>query len=399
MDILVITRVHLSDYTGGTTVYAHDLNRFLHKLGHNITHLCFSSRESGEFFYDGIKVIKYQSDINNKLLNFIKRFFKFRKILNNFYIQNTPDLIVTHDVITSQFLILNGIPPKKRVFFIHAVHSHELTFEMFKRIKQDSILDKVKTSFSYLIKYFLYYCLERITLKTAAKIITDSEYDNKEILKYHGNKWQSKISIIPIGVDLHKFFVTKSKEDIRSKYNLHKNNIVFLVIRRLEHRMGLLNLIDAFSTINAKDASLLIVGKGTLRGYLEARIDELGVQDKVKMLGFISEKEKIEVIQASDYMIIPSEELEGFGIVTLEAWACNVPVIGTPVGAIPDNLKKLDSSFITADITPDALRDKIQWAIDNKTTLTNSITYRQHVENNYDWNIIADRVVKVFNSI
>jgi hypothetical protein len=67
----------------------------------------------------------------------------------------------------------------------------------------------------------------------------------------------------------------------------------------------------------------------------------------VQLLGFVPEGQLAKYYQASDLVVMPTLQLEGFGLVTVEALACGTPVMGTPVGAIPEVLRTVDPLLVT----------------------------------------------------
>jgi glycosyltransferase involved in cell wall biosynthesis len=84
-----------------------------------------------------------------------------------------------------------------------------------------------------------------------------------------------------------------------------------------------------------------------LRPALLGRIGQLCLTDRVQLLGFVPEKQLCRYYQCADLVIMPTSELEGFGLVTVEALAAGAPVLGTPVGALPEVLRRIDPFLVT----------------------------------------------------
>jgi glycosyltransferase involved in cell wall biosynthesis len=99
--------------------------------------------------------------------------------------------------------------------------------------------------------------------------------------------------------------------------------------------MGLEILLRAFRLLarEVPDLHLAIGGSGPLEGMLRALRGSLGLSDRVRFLGYVPEAALPGLYAAADLFVLPTEQLEGFGLVTVEALACGTPVVGTPVGA------------------------------------------------------------------
>ncbi len=99
-----------------------------------------------------------------------------------------------------------------------------------------------------------------------------------------------------------------------------------LVLRRLEYRMGIQDLLAVLADAPA-GTRLTIIGSGTYEGALRDQVAALGLHDRVTFAGRVDEDEKLRLMQTADFMILPSADLEGFGIVVLEALEAGLPVI------------------------------------------------------------------------
>jgi glycosyltransferase involved in cell wall biosynthesis len=145
---------------------------------------------------------------------------------------------------------------------------------------------------------------------------------------------------------------------------------------------------------------LIIGGHGPLRDKLLALVNHLGLRDHVHMVGFIPEEALVRYYQMADLFVLPSQDLEGFGLVTLEALACGLPVLGTPVGGTQEILTRWDPGFLLSDSRPQSMAQGI---IDSHRRLAESADQavsisrrcREFVESHYSW----DRNVAALESI
>ena len=143
--------------------------------------------------------------------------------------------------------------------------------------------------------------------------------------------------------------------------------IHLLTVRNLEPRMGLDNLLKAIALLKEKalNIHLVIGGKGPERKNLENLIRRYELFDHVTMTGFIPAEQLPKYYGAADFFVLPTRELEGFGLVTPESMACGTPVLGTPVGGTREILSGFDSKFLFKDATPGAMVEGILWAVDH----------------------------------
>ncbi len=152
-------------------------------------------------------------------------------------------------------------------------------------------------------------------------------------------KVQDKVCNIPIGVDaVNPVFERVVR--IREKYAGKK--IIFSLGRLVEYK-GYEYLIRAACRLS-DDYLILIGGKGPLRQHLQTLIEELGVADKVKLAGFISDKDLPDYFGACDVFCLSSIwKTEAFAIVQVEAMSCGKPVVATEI-------PKSGVSWVNADL-------------------------------------------------
>ncbi|HMI56291.1 MAG TPA: glycosyltransferase family 4 protein, partial [Gemmatimonadaceae bacterium] len=112
---------------------------------------------------------------------------------------------------------------------------------------------------------------------------------------------------------------------------------LFVYLGRLKKYKRVDTVIRAFAGLNVPQAKLEIAGTGDYRASLERLVKSLGLTDRVKFLGFISEEEKLHLLRRAWASTLASPK-EGWGISNLEAAACGTPVIAADSPGIRESV-------------------------------------------------------------
>ena len=155
------------------------------------------------------------------------------------------------------------------------------------------------------------------------------------------NASQRMVKVAP-GIDV-EHFTPQDSTALRKELGLEKKKVL-VCVGRLVHRKGQDRLIESMPEIIAKvpDAHLLIVGQGPYLGHLKKLVADNHLHGYVTFIGRIQYGELPRYICAGDLFVMPSRsrfgglEVEGLGIVYLEASACGLPVIAGSSGGAPD---------------------------------------------------------------
>ena len=228
--------------------------------------------------------------------------------------------------------------------------------------------------------------MEAANLRRSAAVVVLSEHSRREVLTF--GYPPAQIRLIPGGTDLERFHPATDRAAARQRLGLPAGQALLLSVRRLAPRMGLDNLVRSMPAVVARrpDVLLLIGGKGPERERLERLVAELGLEDHVRLLGFIADDDLAAYYQAADAFVLPTLALEGFGLVTTESLACGTPVLGTPVGATPEILRRLDARLVLPGTGPEALAEGITAFLGSEwwAGLTPERLHR-FVQDNYTW--------------
>ena len=204
----------------------------------------------------------------------------------------------------------------------------------------------------------------------------------------------SKIHIIPGGVDTHQFQNNLSRQQAREKLGWPQDRFIIFTPRRLVHRMGLDKLLNAIAQLKAEkhDPWLAIAGKGPLRESLEQQSTELNLNNAVKFLGFLLDNDLPTAYQAADLTIMPSQSLEGFGLVLLESLASGTPVLCTPVGGMPEVINDFSPELITDSPSEQAIANSLKAILTNNIHLPDRDACRNYATDKFSWPGIAEQV-------
>jgi glycosyltransferase involved in cell wall biosynthesis len=254
----------------------------------------------------------------------------------------------------------------------------------------------------YHLNVFVRKWLERKILQKSDQIVVLSEYTKKTLWNAHKLNLNN-VCTIPGGIDSARFRPARDRFEVRRNLNIPENKVILFTVRNLVQRMGLQNLILALKSVikNAPDVILLLGGQGPLKDELIALTKSQGLSDHIRFLGFIPEEKLPLYYQLADFFILPTYELEGFGLVTLEAMASGIPVLGTPVGGTKEILGHFNPKFLFQDASPMSIATLIleyYRKIKQNPYEWNNISKlcRQFVECNYSWEKNVDTLENLF---
>jgi len=213
--------------------------------------------------------------------------------------------------------------------------------------------------------------LMKRTLRRADKIFPVSEFTKKRIDKL-GVDHRNTV-VIPNGVNLKMFESVENAEEILDRHNL-RDKTVLLTVGRLVRRKGHDLVVEAMKILAPKYDNLayVIVGEGPEKNSLETLVRSHSLMDRIIFAGFVSEEELPKYYQICDIFVMPVRELthqgdvEGFGLVFLEANACGKPVIGSRSGGVEDAVLDNETGILIDPDNPEQLIEAISKLLENK---------------------------------
>jgi glycosyltransferase involved in cell wall biosynthesis len=180
------------------------------------------------------------------------------------------------------------------------------------------------------------------------KAVLGSSSGSVEYLKFLGIP-ESRIVLAPYTVD-NAWWTARAaavdRNEVRARWGIPPASRVVLFCAKLQPWKRPLDVLEAFANTNVNDAYLVYAGDGPLRRSIEARAVELGLFERIRMLGFVNQTQLPAVYGSSDLLVLTSE-YDAFGLVVNEAMLCGCPVAVTEfVGAKFDLVRDGENGFV-----------------------------------------------------
>lgn len=235
----------------------------------------------------------------------------------------------------------------------------------------------------------------------AWRVICCAEYMARQVRESFAAP-ADKLDVIPNGVDPHQFAHLEGVDlsEFRARYAPPGGKIV-LFVGRLVREKGAEVLVRAAPQVltEAPDTQFLIAGRGPELDRLQELVEELSVQHRVRLLGFVDDDTRDRLYVAADCAVFPSL-YEPFGIVALEAMAARTPVVVSEVGGLCEVVQHAETGITIYPNDPDSCAWGIlhtlnhpEWA---QTRVENA--YRSLLER-FNWDTIAGQTHAVYDRV
>lgn len=406
LSVLMAATSAYPDETGGRETYIYEISRALAGIGHEVT-LVTGARRSGlaaEEWVEGVRFLRYRVDACNlvTLISSLVRGVrgKVRELLTS---GACFDLINCDSPWAGR--AVNSVRQSRRLLRVQTFHSpvrREVELLLRDSASASDGLGKKLLRPLYLSAYKrLAHRAEGEALHRSDAVITLSEYMKRLAGRYH-RVAPSKVTVIPGGVDVGRFHPGGGRRRARQALGLPGEATILLTVRRLTARMGLDRLIAAMPRVAAEVPNLVLIigGRGSLEGRLRRQAAELGVGGRVRFAGQIPADRLPDYYRSADLFVLPTRELEGFGLVTLEALACGTPAVGTAVGGTAEVLGGLGTENLLRADCPGALAAGIAAALRaNARAPERAAAKCREYALRYAWPLVAERLAESYRAL
>ena len=397
MKILLVADVSIHSVIGGAERVLYEQAVGLQRSGHEVHILtrCLPEHQNYQDIIEGVYEWRYNVDHSNNLSFLISTFRNGALLFERLRNEYAYECINGYQPFSSYSVRCSSL--SREIPFVYTCLSFSFEEYLSRRKIRRGLLGQGFDA----LNVYLRKRIEKKVLASAERIIVLSEFTRDKLTQVYRTP-SDRISIIPGGVDIRRFHPADDRKTIRIRLGLPVHRFILLTVRNLVPRMGLENLIAAMRVVvdAVPEILLFIGGTGPLGASLRRQRDELELQENIFFTGFIPEADLPDYYRSADVFVLPTIELEGFGLVTLEALASGTPVLGTPIGGTREILGRLDVESLFRDTSPAALADLIietsrRFLRRPEDWQMASSQCRQFVEQFYTWERNIDAVEKI----
>jgi glycosyltransferase involved in cell wall biosynthesis len=373
---------------GGPSVVAYNLVREFDKKDVEVDFAFGISRQQLNQNDSMSEILGFSENVN--LIPIVKSERSPRSYKTSFDFRFLEDLYMLSRRVNDGFDLVhfNGTPNTRDVFvpFLSRLRAIPTIFREGGWINYETFSEtKNESRFLTYYDYFTFMLLRHFF----TRIVCNSS-DLKQKLVQAGFFKREKVEEIPNGIDTGRF-KNAEKMELEGDPNL-------LYVGRLELIKGIDILVGSMKRITKQlpRAVLHIVGDGSMMNQLKNFVGSNGLEKTVVFHGHVSE-ELPSFYKSADICIVPSR-FETFGIVILEAMSAGKPVIASRRGGIPEIIENFENGILIEPNEDDLLKSIVSLWNDknllNKMCLKNSEKVK-----NYEWGKIADRYLKMYESV
>jgi glycosyltransferase involved in cell wall biosynthesis len=222
----------------------------------------------------------------------------------------------------------------------------------------------------------------------------------KDHLVSAGGLDPQRIVSIPAGVDVHRFAPRADGPAVRRELGLAETDFVIGIVAVLRSWKGHAHLIEAVHRLCAENvpAKLLIVGAGPQEEALKRKVQQLGMDSRVLMLGHRDDVPRL--IGAMDCVALPATKNEATSQALPQALAMKVPVIASSVGGLPEVVIHQQTGLLIPPGDADALCGALRWMHQHPAEAKQMAERgHAHVHANFTFETMIDRTEAVYREL
>jgi phosphatidyl-myo-inositol dimannoside synthase len=391
--ILSVATTHPRFVGDSEPAYVLEINRELVRLGHQVTTLLpHADGAAASELVDGVDMRRFRYFFpaslqrlcyNGGILPNLRRSRWARANLPFFLPaqgvavartvrQTAPDLVHCHWLISSGLMgvLFGGVHKRPVVVSAHG---------------SDVYIDNL-----------LFQTVNRFVLARCHTCTVNSDGTRSRVARIHPGM---RSEVVPMGVHPEDYGKHLASAEIRERLGGGDPQLLF--IGRFSEHKGIPHLVAAMPEIlrQLPRARLVLVGFGPEEPAIRRSIAASGLDGVVRFAGRISHAEVPSFLASADLVVLPSVQVEGLGVVLLEALASGTPVVGSRVGGIPDVIRDGETGLLALPGDPEDLARRCLRLLGDEALRRRTVEAgRRMVETQFSWASIAERFDGLFRA-
>jgi len=248
---------------------------------------------------------------------------------------------------------------------------------------------------------------QQLTLRLANRVLATSKYTAG--IAQEAGAVPGRVKVVWPGCDSDFFRPVVAKDDLRRKLlgARHRDRVI-LTVGNLVSRKGHDMVIRALPALcrRVPDLVYMIVGDGPYRGELEKLAMDLGVRDRVVFVGRVPDEDLPDLYALCEVFVMVSRErleeydVEGLGLVLLEASACGKPVVGGRSGGVPDALADGVTGLLVDPLNPEEITEALASLLTDHDLATQlGEQGRLRVVHEFQWRQVCEGLLTTLNIV
>lgn len=236
-----------------------------------------------------------------------------------------------------------------------------------------------------------------------ARFVIANSRNTAELLRGDWRLPADRVRLLYPGVDIHRFIPAARDPAARESLGWGERRVI-VTVGRLQKRKGHDQMIRALPAIREQipDVLYCIVGTGEETDYLKSLVAELKLAEHVQFRGETTDAELIHCYQQCDLFALPNrqvgQDIEGFGMVLLEAQACGRPVLAGASGGTAETMRVPETGRIVNCDSPEPLAQTVVELLSDAALRERmGIAGREWVAENFAWDALAQQAELLFD--
>jgi len=371
MKALLVSRTFYPEGFGGGEISALHIAKAISKTDNDVVVCCLSEKIEKPVIekIDNVKIYRFpwkKLKLSKKLSNLEYVYLQIYGAMKKVIKTEKPDVIhfLNFQSIFPVALFFNKYPKFATInspLFCEFGGSHNGVKSCYNCTQKERFVLSLKKWGSIGLIYWLYNRYAQFVLKLSIKKCTKVFPVSKAIRKMLRSKGikENKIKVIHNPIEINKEIKTKLKE----RLNIPRNKKVILYCGRLSKDKGIHSTIKAIKDI--KDIIFIVVGKK--RSYynnLKKLVEELNIEEKVKFVGFVDNKEISKFYSIADLVVHPCFYYEPLSRMLLEAASYQIPMVASDIGGNSEIIEDGVNGFLVKNTNE--LKNKIEEITNNQ---------------------------------